>query len=90
MKPPAPPVPDRNDERLRRACELLTQVADDLQAELQSALQSDIPVARAGRVIRLACQTEELNQLAAQVWAIRDARFDAAIIRARLEAAIDG
>jgi hypothetical protein len=86
VKPPAPPVFDRNDERLRRACELLTQVADDLQADLQVALRNDIPVARAGAVIRLACQIEELNQLAAQAWAIRDVRFDAAIIRARLEA----
>ena len=67
----------RNAERLQRACELLTQVADDLQAELQSALQSDIPVARAGWVIRLACQTEAIEQLVAQVWAIRDARFEA-------------
>jgi len=90
VKPPVPPAPDCNDERLRRACELLTQVADDLQADLQMALRNDIPVAKAGAVIRLACQTEELNQLAAQVWEIRDARFDAAIIRARLEAAVDG
>ena len=67
----------RNAERLQRACELLTQVADDLQAELQSALQSDIPAARAGRVIRLACQTEAIEMLAAQVWQIRDARFEA-------------
>jgi hypothetical protein len=66
----------RNAERLQRACELLAQVADDLQAELQSALQSDIPAARAGRVIRLACQAEAIEQLLAQVWQIRDAGFE--------------
>ena len=63
--------PDRNDERLQRACELLTQVADTLQGDLGQLLLQDIPQARAGGAIRLAVQVERLNQLAAQVWEIR-------------------
>ena len=81
---------DRNLERLQRACDLLTQVADDLQGELQLALQDDIPATRAGAVIRLACEIESLNQLVAQTWEIRSARVVAATIGARLEAACDG
>jgi hypothetical protein len=83
-------VSERNSERLQRACDLLTQVADDLQAELQLALRSDIPAARAGAVIRLACQIESLNQLAAQTWEIRSARSVAATVSARLEVVCDG
>jgi hypothetical protein len=75
---------------LQRACDLLTQVADDLQTELQLALRSDIPAARAGAVIRLACQIESLNQLAAQTWEIRSARSVAATVSARLEVVCDG
>lgn len=81
---------DRNLERLQRACDLLTQVADDLQGELQLALCNDIPTARAGAVIRLACQIESLNQLAAQTWEIRSARVVAATVGARLEAISHG
>lgn len=81
---------DRNLERLQRACDLLTQVADDLQGELQLTLCNDIPTARAGAVIRLACQIESLNQLAAQTWEIRSARVVAATVGARLEAISHG
>jgi DNA-binding transcriptional regulator PaaX len=66
--------PDRNDERLQRACDLLTQVADTLQGDLGQLLLQDIPQARAGGVIRLAVQVERLNQLAAQVWDLRQTR----------------
>lgn len=83
-------VSERNSERLQRACDLLTQVADDLQAELQLALRDDIPASRAGAVIRLACQIESLNQLAAQTWEIRSARTVAATVSARLEVVCDG
>lgn len=83
-------LPDRNLERLQRACDLLTQVADDLQGDLQLALQDDIPATRAGAVIRLAVQVETLNQLSAQTWEIRSARAVASTIGARLEAACDG
>jgi len=83
-------VSERNSERLQRACDLLTQVADDLQAELQLALRADIPATRAGAVIRLACQIESLNQLAAQTWEIRSARSVAATVSARLEVVCDG
>ena len=66
--------PDRNDERLQRACDLLTQVADSLQGDLGQLLQQDVPQARAGGAIRLAVQVERLNQLAAQVWDLRQTR----------------
>ena len=79
-------LPDRNDQRLTRACELLTQVADDLQGDLTTHLRDDIPVARAGAVVRLACQIEQLNQLASQVWEIRQARLTNAQVAARLAA----
>ena len=81
---------DRNLERLQRVCDLLTQVADDLQGELQLTLCDGIPAARAGAVIRLACQIESLNQLAAQTWEIRSARVVAATVGARLEAISHG
>lgn len=66
--------PDRNDERLQRACDLLTQVADSLQGDLSQLLLQDIPQARAGGAIRLAVHVERLNQLAAQVWDLRQTR----------------
>jgi hypothetical protein len=75
--------PDRNDERLTRACELLTQVADTLQGELGQLLQQDIPQARAGGAIRLAVQVERLNQLAGQVWELRQTRTIDATFLAR-------
>ena len=75
--------PDRNDERLQRACELLTQVADTLQGDLGQLLQQDIPQARAGGAIRLAVQVERLNQLAAQVWDLRQTRAIEDTFRAR-------
>jgi hypothetical protein len=78
--------PDQNDQRLTRACELLTQVADDLQGDLTAHLRDDIPVARAGAVVRLACQIEQLNQLASQAWEIRQARLTSAQVAARLAA----
>jgi len=67
--------PDRNDERLQRACDLLTQVADSLQGDLSQLLLQDIPQARAGGAIRLAVHVERLNQLAAQTWEIRQDRL---------------
>ena len=76
--------PDRNDERLTRACELLTQVADTLQGDLGQLLLQDIPQARAGGAIRLAVQVEQLNQLAAQAWEIRQNRIIDAAFRARV------
>jgi hypothetical protein len=76
--------PDRNDERLQRACDLLTQVADSLQSDLGQLLQHDIPQARAGGAIRLAVQVERLNQLAAQVWDLRQTRAIEDTFRARM------
>ena len=76
--------PDRNDERLQRACELLTQVADTLQGDLGQLLQQDIPQARAGGAIRLAVQVERLNQLAAQVWDLRQTRAIEETFQARM------
>lgn len=76
--------PDHNDQLLTRACELLTQVADTLQADLGQQLQQDIPQARAGGAIRLAVQVEQLNQLAAQAWEIRQNRIIDATFRARM------
>jgi hypothetical protein len=76
--------PDRNDERLQRACDLLTQVADSLQGDLSQLLQQDIPQARAGGAIRLAVQVERLNQLAAQVWDLRQTRAIEDTFRARM------
>ena len=76
--------PDRNDERLQRACDLLTQVADSLQGDLGQLLQQDIPQARAGGAIRLAVQVERLNQLAAQAWDLRQTRAIEGTFRARM------
>jgi hypothetical protein len=79
--------PDRNDERLQRACDLLTQVADSLQGDLGQLLQHDIPQARAGGAIRLAVQVERLNQLAAQVWDLRQTRAIEETFQARMKSA---
>ena len=78
--------PDQNDQRLQRACDLLTRVADDLQGDLTVHLRADIAAARAGGVIALAVQIERLNQLAAEAWQIRQARLTNAQVQARLSA----
>jgi len=80
---------DRNDERLQRACDMLTQVADDLQLALNAALRGGIAKDHAGAVIRLACQADALNRLAAEAWDIKSARRVSVQVRAKL-AADDG
>jgi len=87
VNPQESPHRDRNDERLQRACDLLIQVADDLQAALNAGMLGGISEDRAGHLIRLACQVDTLNRLAAETWDIKSARLVSAQVRARLAAA---
>jgi hypothetical protein len=68
---------------------MLTQVADDLQTVLNAAMFGGITEERVGGVVRLACQIETLNRLAAETWEIKSARLVSARISAKL-AAVDG
>ena len=81
---------DPNVERLQTACDLLTQVADDLQADLNLALLEAISPERAGKVIRLACRVEALELLASQVWKLRTSRISELSMAQQLEPAGNG
>ena len=65
---------DTNQERLQRACDLLTQVADDLDLSLQRQLQHSIPPTKAGRFLQLGLHVESLNSMAAAIHEIRETR----------------
>lgn len=65
---------DANQERLQRACDLLTQVADDLDVSLQRQLQHSIPPTKAGSFLQLGLHVESLNSMAAAIHEIREAR----------------
>ena len=64
-------------------------MADDLDGVLSVALQSSQGVNKenAGALIRLACQIETLNRLAAETWEVRSARATAQEYRSRPVAA---
>ena len=70
---------DTNQERLQRACDLLTQVADDLDLSLQRQLQHSIPPTKAGRFLQLGLHVESLNSMAAAIHEIRETRHLQAI-----------
>lgn len=82
--------PDINDRSLSAACDLLTDVAGDLQEQLSAAMATAITPDRAGRVIKLACQVEEVNCLAAAVFELRITRLTDAKVRAKLAGLTDG
>ena len=65
---------DPNQERLQRACDLITQVADDLDVQLQQQLRQSIAPARAGGVLKLGLRVESLNSMAAAIHEIRETR----------------
>ena len=65
---------DQNQERLQRACDLITQVADDLGVELQRQLQQQIAPTKAGAFLKLGLHVESLNSMAAAIDEIRGTR----------------
>jgi len=65
---------DANQERLQRACDLITQVADDLDVSLQRQLQHSIPPTKAGAFLQLGLHVESLNSMAAAIHEIRETR----------------
>ena len=65
---------DANQERLQRACDLITQVADDLDIELQRQLLQQIAPTRAGAFLKLGLHVESLNSMAAAINEIRETR----------------
>ena len=65
---------DPNQERLQRACDLITQVADDLDMQLQQQLRQSIAPARAGGFLKLGLHVESLNSMAAAIHEIRETR----------------
>ena len=83
-------LPDHLNRRLLDACNLLTQVGDELQADLNKAVLHGITPERAGAVIRLACRVEALNLLAAEAWGIRATLISEAAMAQQLEEARDG
>jgi hypothetical protein len=65
---------DANQERLQRACDLITQVADDLDMQLQQQLRQSIAPTRAGGFLKLGLHVESLNSMAAAIHEIRETR----------------
>ena len=65
---------DPNQERLQRACDLLTQVADDLGAQLQQQSTQSIASAKAGAFLKLGLHVESLNSMCAAITEIRENR----------------
>ena len=65
---------DPNHERLQRACDLITQVADDLDLQLQRQLTQQISPTKAGAFLKLGLHVESLNSMAAAIHEIRETR----------------
>ena len=65
---------DQNQERLQRSIELLTQVADDLQAQLDQQLRQPISPNKAGGFLKLGLHIESINSMAGALHEIREHR----------------